>query len=119
MESPKADITTREDIAKLITRFYEKVRADEQLKPHFLDIDWEHHTPIIIDFWNMILLGDTTYKGNPFAKHLRLSLKQEDFKQWIFLFLGTVDEFFSGEVATEAKQRAQQIATVFQHRLGL
>lgn len=113
------DITTREDITLLITEFYKKVRADEQLAPHFVDVDWEHHTPIIIDFWNMILLGDPKYKGNPFLKHLRLSLQKEDFNHWLFHFKNTVDEYFSGEKADEAKMRADSIAHVFQFRMNI
>ncbi|HYG00935.1 MAG TPA: group III truncated hemoglobin [Chryseosolibacter sp.] len=113
------DIKTRDDITKLITRFYEKVRVDEQLAPHFVGIDWDHHTPIIIDFWAMLLLGDSNYKGNPLAKHLRLSLKVDDFKQWLFHFHNTVDEFYSGDIANEAKQRAQNIAAMFQYKLGI
>ena len=115
----KTDITSKADVELLINKFYEKVRADDQLKTHFADIDWNHHTPVIVDFWNMILLGDQTYKGNPFAKHLRLTLTPTDFQQWLKHFAATVDELFYGEKAEEAKMRAISIAGIFQHKMGL
>jgi hemoglobin len=119
MAITKHDIRTKEDIALLITEFYAKVRKDVRLGPHFTNVDWEHHTPIIIDFWSMILLGDSAYKGNPLAKHLHLPLRKEDFDQWLLHFTTTVDEHFKGEKAEEAKQRAVSIAGVFQFRMGV
>lgn len=115
----KSDIRNNEDITRLITEFYTRVRADQQLAPHFAHVDWDHHTPVIIDFWKMILLGDSNYKGNPFMKHLTLSLSKEDFTRWLFHFRNTVDELFSGEKADEAKTRAESIANIFQFKLGL
>ncbi len=115
----KKDIQNRGDIELLITSFYAKVRTNEILAPHFLHVDWEHHTPIIVDFWAMVLLGDQTYKGNPFAKHIDLKVKANDFQQWLKLFHETVDEYFSGPVADEARNRADNIANIFQYKLGI
>jgi hemoglobin len=119
MTSTRHDIRTKEDITLLISEFYAKVRKDEQLAPHFSHVDWEHHTPIIIDFWCMILLGDQSYKGNPLARHLQLSLKKDDFDRWLFHFTNTIDENFTGGKAEEAKQRALSIASIFQFKMGL
>lgn len=119
MKSDRHDILTREDVSRLIDKFYSKVRADRQLAPHFAKVDWEHHTPVIIDFWCMILLGDQAYKGNPLVKHLPMVLQKEDFDQWLLLFTTTVDENFEGEKAIEAKQRALSIASIFQFKMGL
>jgi hemoglobin len=113
------DIQTKEDVTLLITSFYKKVRHDQQLAPHFANVDWEHHTPVIIDFWCMILLGDPTYKSNPLVKHLHMPLKKEDFDRWLFHFRNTIDENFVGEKAEEAKQRAMTIAGMFQWKMGL
>lgn len=119
MTTTKHDILTKDDVTLLITEFYKKVRLDDQLAPHFTNIDWAHHTPIIIDFWSMILLGDMSYKGNPLARHLHLSLQKDDFKQWLHHFTNTVDEYFTGEKAEEAKMRAHSIASIFQFKMGL
>lgn len=113
------DIRNREDVTTLVTEFYAKVRADENLAPLFTQVDWEHHIPVIIDFWCMILFGDRRYQGSPFSKHLSLPLQSHHFSQWLNLFRSTVDEYFSGLNATEAKTRAETIARLFQHKLGL
>ncbi len=115
----KNDITNQDDVGLLIHAFYEKVRQDELLAPVFSHVDWEHHTPIIINFWCMLLLGDNNYKGNPFQKHINLPIRREHFEGWLFHFRSTVDEFFSGEKADEAKTRAGNIANMFQFRLGI
>src|SRR5688572_25140907 len=86
----KHDIFTREDVELLITEFYKNVREDEQLAPHFTNIDWSHHTPVIVDFWCMILLGEQRYKGNPLSRHLHLELTNKDFDRWLFHFKNTV-----------------------------
>lgn len=115
----QSDINTREDIEKLISRFYEKVRADDLLAPHFGRVDWVKHTPVIVDFWCMILLGGHGYKGNPFEKHMKMQIRQGHFERWLRLFTETVDNNFSGPKATVAKDRAGDIAGVFKHKLGL
>ena len=119
MEEEKKDIATQEDVSLLIHAFYEQVRQDELLAPVFSHVDWDHHTPIIINFWCMLLLGDNSYKGNPFQKHVSLPIREEHFERWLFHFRSTVDEFFIGEKADEAKSRAGNIANMFQFRLGL
>jgi hemoglobin len=113
------DILSRGDVTKLITAFYSKVRQDELLAPVFSHVDWEHHTPIIIDFWSSLLLGDQSYKRNPFEKHINLKITSEHFGRWLQLFNQTIDELFSGTKANEAKERALSIAGIFQHKLGL
>jgi len=115
----KTDITTREDVEKLISAFYARVTADPFLAPVFGHVDWPHHLPIMVNFWSSMLLGDQSYRGNPFQKHITLPIGKEHFSQWLQLFDTTVDELFSGPVASEAKARAASIATLFQHRLGL
>lgn len=115
----KTDIRSREDIALLITNFYSKVREDELLAPHFATVDWMHHTPIIINFWTMILLGEQSYLGNPLSKHLHMKLEKRDFERWLLLFKTTIDELFKGEKAEEAKQRAVSIAGIFQYKMNI
>jgi len=93
----KSDIADKEDIDRLLSRFYDKVRVDEMLSPLFSHVDWEHHLPVIADFWAMVLLGDPAYKGNPFHKHQPLGLQTEHFERWLKLFLEAADENFSGQ----------------------
>jgi hemoglobin len=115
------DISDREDIKKLVDTFYNKVRADEVLAPVFNEVikDWSHHLPIMYNFWSTLLLGDMSYQGNPFKKHIPLPLSKQHFQHWLKLFFETLDEMFEGPVATDARNRAASIATIFQYRLNI
>ena len=113
------DITTRKDIELLVDRFYDQVKANETLSPFFRDVDWVKHLPIMYSFWSSTILGEQSYRGNPFQKHMHLAIGQQHFEEWLRLFWKTVDEMFSGENANEIKSRAQSIASVFQHKMNL
>lgn len=114
-----SDITTRKNIEILVGAFYNKVKDDTLLAPVFAHVDWEKHLPIMYDFWSSMLLGDMSYKGSPFQKHMGLPIAAEHFSQWLKLFIATVDENFVGPKAEEVKTRANSIANVFQYKLGL
>jgi hemoglobin len=115
----KKDIASREDVQLLVDRFYEKVKSDALLAPIFAHVDWPEHLPVLYNFWTSMLLGGSSYQGNPFQKHLALPIRAEHFTQWLALFGQTIAENFSGEKADEAKSRATNIAGVFQFKLGL
>jgi hemoglobin len=115
----KNDITNRNDIQTLVDRFYDKVRVDELIGPVFSHVDWPHHLPIMYNFWSSMVLGDRSYQGNPFRKHLPLAIQPKHFQRWLHLFRQTVDENFEGETAMEVKARAESIAGIFQLRMGL
>jgi hemoglobin len=118
MKEP-TDIVTRRDIEILVNRFYEKVQADSLLAPHFNHVNWETHLPIMHSFWASMMLGEQSYRGNPFQKHVNLPIGPEHFSEWLKLFIEVVDENFRGEKAEEIKTRAQQIAQVFQYKMNL
>jgi hemoglobin len=119
MSIENKDILTRTDVSLMVNKFYEKVKTDELLAPVFGHVDWPSHLPVMYDFWSSMLLGDQTYRGNPFQKHLPLPIERKHFTRWLQLFKETVDENFGGEKAEEVKSRADSIAGIFQHRLGL
>ena len=119
------DITTRADIEKLIVAFYEKVKADAVIGYIFTDvvkINWPHHIPIIVNFWEAILLDNPVYTKNAMEVHYTLNEKEpltpEHFKKWVALFTETVDEHFEGKTAALAKTRAKSIAGVMQHKMN-
>ena len=119
------DITTRADIEKLIVAFYEKVKADAVIGYIFTDvvkINWPHHIPIIVNFWEAILLDNPVYTKNAMEVHYTLNEKEpltpEHFKKWVSLFTDTVDELFEGKTAALAKTRAKSIAGVMQHKMN-
>ena len=120
----KKDIQDRTDIEFLMNSFYDKVRGDDVIGYIFNEVakvDWDHHIPIICDFWENILFQTNIYKGNPMQTHVRLHaitrLTKTHFDRWQKLFIETVDEYFEGERANLAKQRAISIATMIQIKI--
>ena len=119
------DIETREDIDRLVKTFYGKVKTDPTIGIIFTQIiqmDWDHHIPVIVDFWETILLDNPVYKRNAMAVHYDLNkkypLQEEHFTAWLFLFNQTVDEMFDGPVAALAKKRAGGIASLMLFKMN-
>lgn len=118
----KKEFIGEDDIKVLVDTFYDSVGKDDLLGPIFNDfaqVDWDHHLPVMYNFWSTVLFGTTAYKGQPFPKHMSLPVTAEHFTRWVQLFTGTIDRLFEGVKAEEAKQKAVSIAQVFQMRLGL
>lgn len=120
----KADISSRNDIEKLIIHFYEKVKPDPVIGFIFtkaVPINWEHHIRVIVDFWETILLDNPVYKKNAMEIHYELNnkipLQKIYFETWLSLFTASVDELFEGKTATLAKTRAQSIAAVMEYKM--
>ncbi|PKA84005.1 hemoglobin [Ulvibacter sp. MAR_2010_11] len=115
----KTDLSTREDVAFLVTTFYGKVRADALLGPIFNGIirDWEHHFEHLSDFWETNLFFKKSYSGNPILKHIEVDKKVDGkinelhFGTWLNLWFQTIDELFEGETAQIAKNRARNMGT--------
>ena len=120
----KNDIETRTDIEKLIIQFYAKVMINPVIGFIFTDvikINLAQHIPIIVDFWETILLDNPVYKKNAMEVHYDLNkktpLQKEHFNEWLLLFCTTVDELFIGKIATLAKTRAKSIAAVMEFKM--
>lgn len=119
------DISSRADIQLLMEHFYEKVKRDDTIGIIFNEIvplDWDHHIPLIVDFWETILLDNPVYKSNAMEKHFAINrifpLKKEHFDAWLALFYPTIDENFNGPVADLAKKRAASIAGLMQMKMN-
>ena len=119
------DIKSRKDIEALINSFYDKVKADPVIGFIFNEVvrvNWQHHLPVMYDFWENMLLHTGSYTGNPIEIHQRLNqtvpLKRAYFQQWLHLFTSTVDDLFTGITAEMAKQRAFSISGVMQAKLS-
>ncbi len=120
----KHDIQTRDDLSVLVKTFYEKLFADELLQTIFIDVakvKLEEHLPILVDFWDSILLDGDSYRRNQMEKHTELNkkfrLERQHFDQWIFLWNQTIDELFAGERAEHAKFRAKSIADIMSYKI--
>lgn len=117
----RKEITDLHDIKTLVDTFYSKVRNDQLLGPVFeekIGNHWSSHLQKMYAFWETLLLGNHTYSGSPFLKHAGLPIDDEHFERWLDLFSATVDEFFHGEKADEAKNRAVNMALMFQSKLA-
>jgi len=113
------DIENIADIKVFVDEFYENVRNDELIGPVFLEKigDWPHHLEKLYAFWNAALFGVPGFRGNPFARHAPLKIGPEHFARWLKLFYETIDRHFKGEVAADAKNRAELMAYMFLNRL--
>ena len=123
----KSDIASKENIKLIITEFYNKLLADDNMQPFFKDIveqnQLDHHLDLITDFWNDILFDTISYKNNVMQKHLDKSefivFKKQHFAIWVSYFLETIQTYFDGENAERMKARAQSIATIMQVKMNL
>jgi hemoglobin len=118
------DIQERADIELLVNRFYEKVVPDRLIGHFFTKVvhfTWEAHIPVMISFWETVLLGVQSYKGNPMVKHMELDALQHlepvHFERWLYLWQQTVRELYAGEKAEMAIDRAHSIAQIIQVKI--
>jgi hemoglobin len=118
------DLETREDIAILVEKFYEKVFVDETIGhifTDFMNVRPETHFPIMINFWETVLFAKNAYHGNVIMKHVNIHrdfpLKGHHFDRWIELLFETLDENFKGEITELAKIRAKSMAMVLQVKI--
>lgn len=105
-----------EQIERLVTTFYERVREDENLAPVFENqiSDWEPHLERMVLFWRSVLRYEATYinssKGSPRAIHQQLpGLKPIHLAIWLEIFERTANEVFSPELAPQIIHKAQLI----------
>jgi hemoglobin len=113
----KPDLDCRENIERFVDLFYQRMLADEQLAPIFVDvaeIDLAVHLPHIKDYWCKLLLGEKGYQRHTMNIHRQLHgkrpLQKDDFQRWLAFFIAAVDQDFAGERAERAKQVATSIA---------
>ena len=117
----KKDIENRNDLLILITKFYEKLLADNSISYIFTDvakINLDHHFPVLVDFWDSILFQSDTYRKNAMQPHMDLHQKspltKHHFDTWLRYFKESVDGLFAGDNAFIIKERATSIAMVMQ-----
>tara|TARA_R110002072_G_scaffold7503_2_gene40638 strand:+ start:391174 stop:391554 length:381 start_codon:yes stop_codon:yes gene_type:complete len=119
------DIQNRTDIELLVNSFYEKVREDKTIGYIFTEVaavNWDTHLPKMYQFWETVLLGKMSFKGNPMETHIQLSKKtemeQKHFDSWLGMWCETIDEHFKGEIAEDAKKRGHNIAGLMLYKIG-
>lgn len=114
------DIKNLEDIKTLVDTFYSKVQKDTLIGPIFnekLGTAWPEHLEKMYRFWQTILLDAHSYSGSPFPPHRQLPVEKEHFERWMEIFTTTIDDLYSGPVADEAKNRAMNMAAMFNYKI--
>ena len=109
---------TEEDIARLVPRFYQRVRADEVLGPIFegaID-DWPHHLEKLKAFWSSVMRTSGRYKGQPMVAHLRHQqhMTRDNFTRWLGLWRSTSEELLEPFKAVAFQEKADRIAESLQ-----
>jgi hemoglobin len=117
-------LDNREAVELLVDSFYTKVKQDDLLAPIFNNADffsWDTHIPIMVNFWETLLLHTASYKGNTMQKHItlhrRTPLTPELFERWKRLFYSTLDEHFEGENVLEARRRVEAMSALMQYKI--
>ena len=119
---------TKENLNKMVILFYTNILKDEIVGPFFIEKlgddlkndQWVPHIELLTDFWASIALGDTTYRGNPFAPHMQIqNLSRVAFQRWLELFSQTLDKIYVPQIAEQFKQRSNTIAGNFMRNLGI
>lgn len=117
---PLPDIQSRADVHQIVSAFYQDIADDPLLGSYFDDVNLSAHVPRLVEFWTSVVFQSGTYRGRPFAPHARMDgLTARHFRQWLKRFESTIDADFAGPRAKQMKQRARQIATIFQSKLGV
>ena len=105
-----------EGLARLVTRFYGKVRQDPLIGPVFNDAidDWPRHLDKLAAFWSSLMLATGRYDGRPMRPHLILPLEGKHFDRWLDLFEITAHEVCPPDIAQAFIVRARRIADSFE-----
>ena len=120
---------TKENLNKLVIKFYTKVLKDDLIGPIFISVlgddlksdTWKAHIQLLTDFWASVALGDFTYTGNPFAPHVKLrdQLSIKAFERWLKLFFETLNSIYEPQIAEQFLARSKNIAGNFIRNLNI
>jgi len=118
-DDPPHPQITEAALARLVDRFYAKVRHDPLIGPIFNAAvhDWDEHLEKLAGFWSSVMLTTGRYKGNPFGEHQKHPLTPQMFERWLALWDETTGEMFEPEAAAQLRFRAQRIGASLQQGL--
>ncbi|KRF01806.1 preprotein translocase subunit TatC [Frateuria sp. Soil773] len=108
-------------IARLVARFYDKVRVDPVLGPVFNPAvhDWDEHKRTLVRFWCSVALRAASYRGNPMAAHRPHPIRAEHFDYWIALWRETCAEVLDEAGTAQMADYAERIGASLKLGLGL
>lgn len=119
-------LESREDIKLLVNSFYAKVIKDETIGFFFKDVvnvNWDKHLPKMYTFWETILFGQMSYKGNPMQMHFPINeikaMEKHHFAKWLELWKQTIEENFEGKNASSAITKSENIANLMAYKMEM
>lgn len=119
-------LETREDIELLVNTFYDKIKKDDVIGFFFNEIakvNWNEHLPKMYQFWETLLFGQVSYKGNPMAAHFPINeikaMEKHHFEHWLKVWTATVEELFTGTKAEMAIYKAQNISQLMAYKMEM
>ena len=109
-----ATAITETQIAMLIPRFYDRVRADALIGPVFAGAidNWPPHLEKLMAFWSSVMLSSGRYKGNPMAAHMKhlAAITPPMFDRWLALWAEVTAETLPADLARALQAKAERIA---------
>jgi hemoglobin len=112
---------TEADLARVVDRFYDRVRGHAALGPVFdaaVD-DWPAHKATLVRFWSSVALGTASYRGAPMAVHRAQPIHAGHFADWLALWSLTVRDELPVDDAQRLVEHAERIARSLMYGLGL
>lgn len=109
-------------LARLVDRFYDRVRQDAELGPVFNAAvhDWDEHKQRLVSFWASVALRAGSYRGNPMAVHRALGgIGNEHFETWLRLWRDTTRELLEPGAADTLIGHAERIGASLRLGMGL
>lgn len=108
-------------IARLVERFYEKVRREPDIGPVFNAAvhDWDAHKQLLTSFWSSVALRASSYRGNPMGAHRPHPIRIEHFDRWLALWRETCVEELDESHAAQMIEYAERIGRSLKLGLGL
>ena len=110
------------DIARLVTTFYDRARADPWLGPVFdaFVTDWDGHLRALTAFWAAQIRGRGTYRGQPVAAHIAMAARIDPamFDRWLTLWQDTAQEVMEAGDAEVLIAKATRIAEVLRRAVA-
>ncbi len=111
---PSEFAITEAQIAALVPRFFDKVRADRMIGPVFADAidDWAPHLDKLTAFWSSVMLTSGRYKGNPMAAHMKhlATITPPMFDRWLALWAQVTAEMLPASIVDALQAKAERIA---------
>ncbi len=118
----KQFITSYHDIKSIVDEHYRQLLQDPYTSSRFQHVNMPDHMPRIYHFWSFILnieAEDHPYKGSAFEPHSRLNLEHGHFETWLKYLFNALDQNYEGEVVETWKEKARQMAMLFEYKLGI